>query len=95
MTEQLTIQLQYGGYIERMERDIKQMEELESVCIPRDLDYSNVPNLSTEAREKLSRINPRTLGQVSRIPGVTPSDILNLHVFLKRMGEGDESQGCL
>jgi len=95
VAEQLTIQLQYGGYIERMERDIKQMEELESVCIPKDLDYSNVPNLSTEAREKLSRINPRTLGQASRIPGVTPSDILNLHVFLKRMEEGNESQGCL
>jgi len=85
--EQVEINLRYGGYIERMEREIKALRQLESIKIPPDIDYHSVPNLSYEAREKLSRVRPLTLGQAFRIPGIKPSDLLNLRIELERKRE--------
>ncbi|MDK2865115.1 MAG: tRNA uridine 5-carboxymethylaminomethyl modification enzyme [Thermotogota bacterium] len=82
--EQVEINLRYGGYIERMEREINSLKQLEHIKIPPDIDYNSLPNLSFEAREKLSRIRPRTLGQAFRIPGIKPSDLLNLRIELER-----------
>ena len=85
--EQVEINLRYGGYIERMEREIKALRQLESIKIPPDMDYRSVPNLSYEAREKLSKVKPLTLGQAFRIPGIKPSDLLNLRIELERRRE--------
>ena len=61
------------------------MKRMEAVRLPREVDYRNVHGLSTEVREKLSRVMPITLGQASRISGVTPAAIMALQVHLKRM----------
>lgn len=81
--EQLEIQIKYKGYIERQLEQVARAARLESTTIPGDMDYSTVPSLSTEVREKLVRFRPDTLGQASRIPGVTPAGITILSIALK------------
>lgn len=81
--EQLEIQIKYKGYIERQLEQVARAAKLESTTIPPDMDYSTVPSLSTEVREKLVRFRPDTLGQASRIPGVTPAGITILSIALK------------
>ena len=82
--EQIEITLKYAGYISRQENEINKLKELESKRIPSDFDYSSVPSLRQEARQKLSTIRPGTVGQASRISGVSPADISILLVWLKR-----------
>ncbi|MDX1429080.1 MAG: tRNA uridine-5-carboxymethylaminomethyl(34) synthesis enzyme MnmG, partial [Rhodothermales bacterium] len=78
------IELKYEGYVER-ERDlVRKMERLESWSVPSDFDYSRIDNITMEAREKLSKIQPENLGQASRVSGVSPADISVLMVLLKR-----------
>ena len=60
------------------------MLSLEEKVIPQDIDYSKIPNLASEARQKLSEINPTTIGQASRISGVNPADISILMVYIRR-----------
>ena len=84
--EQVEIRLKYEGYIQRQEADIAKARSLEEKQIPGSFDYSTVPSLRSEARQKLSKIRPATLGQASRISGVSPSDIGILMVWLKRTG---------
>ena len=80
------IDLKYEGYVER-ERDlVRQMEQLESWSIPSDFDYEVIDNITMEAREKLSIIQPDNLGQASRVSGVSPADISVLMVLLKHRG---------
>lgn len=81
--EQLEIEIKYEGYIRRQQELIAKMERLENVSIPLNFNYSNLNALSTEAREKLSKIKPRSIGQAGRISGVTPSDISILLVYLR------------
>jgi tRNA uridine 5-carboxymethylaminomethyl modification enzyme len=78
--------LRYAGYIEREERKIASARNLEELAIPQTFDFLSLPALRYEAREKLSTIRPATLGQASRISGVTPADIAILAVWLKRGG---------
>ena len=88
--EQVMIQTKYEGYIRREWSQIKQNSDLESWKIPQDLDYDNIHGLSKEAREKLSKVQPFSLSQASRISGVSPADISVLMVILnqiKRMKE--------
>jgi len=74
---------------ESLERDlVRKMEHLESWTIPRGLDYAAIENITMEAREKLARIQPDTLGQASRVSGVSPADISVLMVLLKRGSRG-------
>jgi tRNA uridine 5-carboxymethylaminomethyl modification enzyme len=75
--------IKYAGYIERQKNQIAQVERLDNVKLPEDLVYSALENLSKEAREKLDRIRPETLGQASRIAGVSPADISVLLVVLE------------
>lgn len=82
--EQAEIQLKYQGYIDREKENADKMLRLENVMLNDSIDYSGFPSLSTEAREKLSRIRPRSIGQASRISGVSPSDIQVLMVYLGR-----------
>jgi len=81
--EQVELELKYEGYIERQVEEIEKFEKFEEQVIPVDLDYSRINAISTEGREKLSRVKPQSIGQASRISGVTPSDISILMVYLK------------
>ena len=80
--EQVEIQIKYDGYIQRQQRQIHQFKKLENFRIPEAFDYADVPGLKTEAREKLTRIRPVSIGQASRLPGVSPADISILTVML-------------
>ena len=80
--EQVEIQIKYDGYIQRQQRQIHQFKKLENFRIPEAFDYADVPGLKTEAREKLARIRPASIGQASRLPGVSPADISILTVML-------------
>lgn len=81
--EQVEIELKYEGYILRQQELIEKMEKLEKIQIPLNFNYSNLKTISAEGREKLAKVKPRTIGQASRISGVTPSDISILLVYLK------------
>lgn len=81
---QVEIEIKYEGYLKRQEEMIAKIEKYEDSKIPSTLNYSTLKALSAEAREKLNRIRPRSIGQASRISGVTPSDISVLLVYLKR-----------
>ena len=82
--EQVEIQLKYAGYIERQAREVERHEHHEDMVLPPDFDYLNVAALSMEVRQKLDRQRPQTLGQASRISGVTPAAISLLLVHLKK-----------
>ena len=82
--EQVEIEVKYEGYIDRQELEVARSKTLEQKEIPDWLDYQQVPSLRTEARMKLEKIRPATLGQASRISGVSPADIAILMVWLKR-----------
>ena len=82
--EAAEILIKYGGYIDREKEQAEKARRLEYVKLPHHLDYNTLLSLSTEARQKLSRIRPATIGQASRIPGVSPADINILLVLLKR-----------
>lgn len=84
ITEAAEIQIKYKGYIERERQEAAKMQRLESIRIRGRFDYAEIKSLSTEARQKLERINPETLAQASRIPGVSPSDINVLLVLMGR-----------
>ena len=84
LLNQVEIELKYEGYINRQYQMVEKLEKYEETPIPLTLNYLNFKALSTEAREKLSRIKPRSIGQASRISGVTPSDISILLVYLKK-----------
>jgi tRNA uridine 5-carboxymethylaminomethyl modification enzyme len=81
---QAEIQMKYQGYIEREEEIAKKMNRLEDVVIPDSLNYASLVSVSYEAREKLLKIKPVTIGQAARISGVSPSDIAVLLIHLGR-----------
>ena len=83
VAEAIEIQVQYDGYIKRQERLIEEAREMEDKLIPGDIDYDAINGLSTEVRQKLNRVQPRTLGQASRINGVTPAAISALMVTMR------------
>lgn len=76
-------EIKYEGYITKLHRDIERFKEQESMSIPNGFDYTKVNSLSTEARQKLQRIQPASLGQASRIPGVSASDVSILALYLR------------
>lgn len=81
--EQIEIQIKYAGYIEKEFEMARQMNEQEDMKIPESIKYDNIQSLSTEGKQKLMKVQPETIGQASRISGVTPSDIAVLMVYLK------------
>ncbi len=87
VAEQVEIQAKYHGYIERQSVEIEQRAQQEGLLLPADLDYAQVRGLSIEVQQKLGRARPETLGQASRISGVTPAAIAVLLVHLKRMAK--------
>jgi len=80
---QAEIELKYEGYITRQYEAVAKMEKYEEAKIPLYFDFTKIKQLSTEGREKLNKVKPRSIGQASRISGVTPSDISILLVYLK------------
>jgi len=87
---QVWVQHKYSGYLDRQQAEIARFQKLEAKRIPEAIDYGRVPGLLLEAREKLRRSKPFSLGQASRIPGVTPADISVLMVHLKRFHGGPQ-----
>ena len=84
IVEAAEILIKYRGYIEREQANVEKLHRLENVKIPNNIDYSTVTALSTEARQKLEKQRPSTLGQASRIPGVSPSDVNILLLLMNR-----------
>ena len=83
VTEQVNIHMKYDGYIQRQLRQVEQFQKLENKKLPENLDYNEVPSLRTEARQKLTAIRPLSIGQASRISGVSPADISVLLIWLE------------
>ncbi|MEK6642843.1 MAG: tRNA uridine-5-carboxymethylaminomethyl(34) synthesis enzyme MnmG [Planctomycetota bacterium] len=77
------IEGKYGGYIERQSREVERFKRMEARGIPRDVDFTEMTQLRIEAREKLTAVAPRSIGQAQRIAGITPSDIASLVVYLE------------
>ena len=90
--EQVDIQLKYAGYIDRQAKEVERLDHYENLKLPESFDYLDIPALSIEVRQKLDKQRPETLGQASRISGVTPAAISLLLVHLKKRGFG-ASQG--
>ncbi len=82
--DQVEIEIKYEGYILRQKRQVEQSKKLEKKLIPADIDYDKVSSLRLEARQKLKEFRPVSLGQASRISGVTPADVTVLHIYLER-----------
>ena len=91
--EQAEIEVKYEGYISRQQAEEKKFRRMENVPLPADADYLNMSGVRIEARQKLDKQRPKSLGQASRIPGVSPGDITVLMIWLKSLGyktEGEE-----
>ena len=84
VVESCEIQIKYAGYIKRERQEAAKLQRLEQIRIPETFNYEEVQSLSTEARQKLSRIRPRSIGEAQRIPGVSPNDISVLLVLMGR-----------
>ena len=84
IASQVEIEVKYEGYIEKAKKEAQRMLKMDNVKLPDDLDYLNIDNLALEARAKLNKIKPSSLGQASRISGINPSDIQVLAIYLKQ-----------
>ena len=82
--EQIDVQAKYDGYLKRQEQEILERQKYDTMMIPDDFSYEGISGLSNEVVEKLKQIQPKTLGQASRISGITPASITILLVYLKR-----------
>jgi tRNA uridine 5-carboxymethylaminomethyl modification enzyme len=80
--EQITISARYAGYITREAAQVDSARRQDHITLPEEIDYSKVPSLSAEAKEKLARIRPASLGQAARVPGITPADLSTLAIHL-------------
>ncbi len=86
--QSVEVELKYEGYIRRQETQVARFQDLEARRLPEDINYLDLPAISREAAEKLSLVRPRSLGQASRIPGVSPADISALQVILRARARG-------
>ena len=84
--EQVEIMARYDGYIEKQRTQVERFRALEDTLLPESLDYAALDGLRLEARQKLAAQRPRSIGQASRISGVSPADVAVLLVHLKRLG---------
>lgn len=91
VASEVETRIKYEGYIKRQERQVEQIKKMEQIRIPEGIDYTRVHGLTAEAVEKLSKVRPITLGQASRIPGITPASIVALQIHLKKR-EKDEDR---
>ena len=89
--ENVEIEIKYEGYIKRQKSDIAELRRLEQRVLPKNIDYTTLVGLRTEAQEKLQKVRPANIGQASRISGVSPADISVLLIFLSKFGQADAS----
>ena len=82
--EEVEIQIKYEGYIKLQEEQVKKFKKLEEKILPEDIDYEKMNGISLEARQKLNKFKPRSIGQASRISGVSPADVSVLLVYLQQ-----------
>ena len=94
VAERVEIRVKYEGYIARQSDEADRLRRLEELSVPLDLDYQSMAGLSREVKEKLDRVRPRSIGQASRIPGVTPAAISILIVHLKAAGHRARAEGA-
>ena len=87
--EEVEINIKYEGYIQKANREAEKMIKLDNKKIPEDIDYTKVPNIASEARQKLQEVRPTSIGQALRISGVNPADISILTVYLKKEYKND------
>jgi tRNA uridine 5-carboxymethylaminomethyl modification enzyme len=81
---QAEVEIKYAGYIDRQMEMVERFRKIENVSLPEDIDYSDIKGLSREVREKLTRIKPQSLGQASRVAGITPAAISLLSIYLRK-----------
>jgi tRNA uridine 5-carboxymethylaminomethyl modification enzyme len=86
IAEEVETRIKYEGYIHRQERQVEKLKRMEHVKLPEEIDYRTVYGLSKEVKEKLSRVRPISLGQASRISGITPAALMAIQVHLKKYG---------
>jgi len=84
VTEEVQIQLKYAGYLARQEKQVEVFRKEESRLLPENVDYMSISGLRVEAREKLQKIHPMSIGQAGRISGVSPADIAVLLIWLEQ-----------
>ncbi len=89
VVEQAAIQIKYEGYIKKQAEQVKKFDKLEKRLLPPNIKYEEIRNLSLEARQKLAKMQPRSLGQASRITGVSPADISVLLIYLEQKRRGE------
>ena len=94
VAEEVEVQLKYQGYIDRQERQVERLGRMDGAPIPESVDYRRVHGLSNEVKEKLSRVRPASLGQASRIDGVTPAAIMALQIHIKQVRGGVDAAGA-
>ena len=82
--EQVNINIKYDGYIKRQQKQVEQFKKIENKKIPENINYEEVPSLRLEARQKLTKYKPLSVGQASRISGVSPADISVLLIYLEQ-----------
>lgn len=83
--EEVELQVKYEHYVRKQEQMVQRTLRLEEMRIPETIDYAQIQHLRTEARQKLARTRPRTVGQASRVEGVTPADIAILMIYLEKL----------
>jgi len=93
IAEELEIQIKYAGYLAKQDAHVARMEKLENKRLPEDFDYDSMRGISKEAQERLKQVRPRTLGQASRVPGVTPADISVLWIYLEQHHRSQPGNG--
>lgn len=93
MKEQVEIQTKYAGYIEKQLAHVERLKKMEKKKLPEDIVYEEVKGLAIEAQQKLAKIRPLSIGQASRISGVTPADISILLVYLEHYNRVTASRG--
>jgi len=86
VAEQVEIQVKYAGYIQRQEEQIAKLLKIERMPLPKKMDFKSIPGLTAEVREKLEKVKPISIGQASRISGITPAAISILMVYMKKIG---------
>lgn len=91
--EEVEIQVKYEGYIKMQEAQVEKFKKLETKLLPEDIDYSKVEGISLEARQKLNKLRPRSIGQASRISGVSPADISVLLINMQMRGHSNGQSG--
>jgi tRNA uridine 5-carboxymethylaminomethyl modification enzyme len=86
VADEVETQVKYAGYIQRQEEQVIRLHKLEGLKLPPDLVYESIPGLTKEIIEKMQKIRPHSLGQASRISGITPAAISILMIYLKKTG---------